>query len=490
MLVILCFGVTTISAQNTWLNDNNVYDRVDKTPFFPGGQQAFNKFWDKVNATYPTIAEENGVQARVIVSFVVEKNGEISNAKRVSQSVDLDLEKEALRIVNAMPRWTQGKKYGRVVRTEVILPVVFSVSSKGQGSIKLELNLSPIESNTSNAKSAIEVLKEFAESPKNINIFLDGLKTSDSPKDYYYIMEDFVAICLNNDITSEVLLNELENTVLPKDPDVATSFGVSLAKYSGFDERAKILNKIPKTHSFDKENIKDAVIYPNGSIMFNTPKAIEVFKLYGLSTAPEWIPDYNDLYERRFAQFNDNRTMILYEPTGKCLWGLFKYANKENIDYSYTIDKANPNDKLDLAIGLIFDSKGDKVGEKILEHNSFEEAYNAIKAKEKKDVAEKKAELDRKNAVVKKKLVAKYGLKAYNAMNTLNPYVGMPEGIITEMIFFTDIGTWMPYGFSHVEYDSNVYYQSKELAALKFAGTFKAPTAIYTRNGRVSAIKW
>lgn len=251
---------------------------------------------------------------------------------------------------------------------------------------------------------------------------------------------------------------------------------------------------LPETHKFDNQSVADAAIYPDGRIVFETGS--DVSDMYPYSTAPNWKPDYNNYLENHYASLSACKQLFLYQPTGNCMIGVFKYADTEN-DYSYLPNKAKPYDKLELAVGFIQNRQGEKIGEKYDKYNSFEEARVGVidskkKAEEadKKYVADKKAEIDRKNAAVKKKLVAKYGVKAFNAMNTLRPYVGMPEGIITEMVFYTDVGTVIPYGFSHVNNGYKVYFQSKELAVLKFAGTVKAPKSIYVRNGRVSAVKW
>ena len=75
---------------------------------------------------YPAVAEENGIQGLVTVSFVVEKDGSISGAK-VIRSVDPSLDKEALRIIRSMPRWTPGKQDGKPVRVKYTIPVRFKL---------------------------------------------------------------------------------------------------------------------------------------------------------------------------------------------------------------------------------------------------------------------------------------------------------------------------------------------------------------------------
>ena len=76
------------------------------------------------NVKYPAAAQENGIQGRVIVQFIIEKDGSISDVK-ISRSVDPSLDCEALRVVKAMPKWTPAKLKGIPVRTKCTTPVVF-----------------------------------------------------------------------------------------------------------------------------------------------------------------------------------------------------------------------------------------------------------------------------------------------------------------------------------------------------------------------------
>ena len=102
---------------------NKVFDVVEEMPSFPGGQGALMAFLSS-NIKYPVVAQENGVQGRVIVGFVVEKDGSISDVK-VMRSVDPSLDREALRVVKAMPKWKPGKQNGSAVRVKYTVPVVF-----------------------------------------------------------------------------------------------------------------------------------------------------------------------------------------------------------------------------------------------------------------------------------------------------------------------------------------------------------------------------
>ena len=102
---------------------NKVFDVVEEMPSFPGGQGALMSFLSS-NIKYPVVAQENGVQGRVIVGFVVERDGSITDVK-VMRSVDPSLDREAQRVVKAMPKWKPGKQNGSAVRVKYTVPVVF-----------------------------------------------------------------------------------------------------------------------------------------------------------------------------------------------------------------------------------------------------------------------------------------------------------------------------------------------------------------------------
>ena len=99
--------------------ETKVFDVVEQMPSFPGGPSALFE-----NIKYPVVAEENGIQGRVIVTFVVEKDGSITDV-RVVKSVDPSLDKEAQRVGKSMPRWIPGKQNGSAVRVKYTVPVTF-----------------------------------------------------------------------------------------------------------------------------------------------------------------------------------------------------------------------------------------------------------------------------------------------------------------------------------------------------------------------------
>ena len=94
-------------------------------PSFPGGMPAMMQ-WLSENINYPVLAVENGVQGRVIVQFVVEKDGSVTDVS-IAKSVEPSLDKEAIRVVSIMPRWNPGKQNGSPVRVKYTVPVMFSL---------------------------------------------------------------------------------------------------------------------------------------------------------------------------------------------------------------------------------------------------------------------------------------------------------------------------------------------------------------------------
>ncbi len=98
---------------------------VEQKPEFPGGEAAMYK-WLGDNIVYPSAASEEGVQGRVVVEFVVGKDGSISNVKVVRPRHPA-LDKEALRVVKAMPKWLPGRNNGQPVKVTYTLPVTFKL---------------------------------------------------------------------------------------------------------------------------------------------------------------------------------------------------------------------------------------------------------------------------------------------------------------------------------------------------------------------------
>lgn len=105
------------------VEETKVFTVVEQMPMFPGGDAALMSYLAN-NIHYPTVAAENGVQGRVVVGFVVERDGSITDV-RILRGVDPSLDREAMRVVKSMPRWTPGKQNGSAVRVKYQVPVAF-----------------------------------------------------------------------------------------------------------------------------------------------------------------------------------------------------------------------------------------------------------------------------------------------------------------------------------------------------------------------------
>lgn len=114
-------GPTVIEPEET----EEIFTVVEEPTEFPGGTAELMK-WLSRNVKYPEIALENNIQGRVMVKFVVERDGSTSNVE-IARGVDPALDKEAIRVVKAMPKWKPGKQRGKPVRCSFILPVQFRI---------------------------------------------------------------------------------------------------------------------------------------------------------------------------------------------------------------------------------------------------------------------------------------------------------------------------------------------------------------------------
>ena len=127
MLLVALLSSTAVMAQKTVIKKNQskepVFDVVEVMPQFPGGQDSLMSFLMHT-VKYPKEAMEKGVQGRVVVQFIVEKDGTVSSPN-VIRAVTPALDQEAIRVVQSMPKWAPGKQRGKEVRTKFTLPVTF-----------------------------------------------------------------------------------------------------------------------------------------------------------------------------------------------------------------------------------------------------------------------------------------------------------------------------------------------------------------------------
>lgn len=108
------------------VQEDSPFDVVEQMPQFSGGMKALMDYLS-TNISYPKEAHKKEIQGRVLVRFVVEKDGSISNAE-VVKSVDPLLDAEALRVISSMPNWIPGKQNGKAVRVKYTIPITFNLN--------------------------------------------------------------------------------------------------------------------------------------------------------------------------------------------------------------------------------------------------------------------------------------------------------------------------------------------------------------------------
>lgn len=118
-------AVSLRSQEKSAQIQEEVFFEVEEMPEFPGGQLALRTFIAQ-RIKYPFVAQENGIQGKIFVSFVVNKDGSVSNAQ-ITRGVDPSLNAEALRVVNSLPKWTPGKQGGKVVAVQYTIPITFAL---------------------------------------------------------------------------------------------------------------------------------------------------------------------------------------------------------------------------------------------------------------------------------------------------------------------------------------------------------------------------
>ena len=156
-------------------NENPVFQVVEEMPEFPGGMGECLKFLGK-NIKYPVESQQAGVQGKVIVQFVVEKDGSISNPK-VVRSIDPDLDGEAIRVISIMPKWKPGMQRGQSVRVKYTVPVTFRLDRAAESDdthrIVLKMDSASMGDNTLHFYKGSFSLKDVKDKPL---LIIDGNK--------------------------------------------------------------------------------------------------------------------------------------------------------------------------------------------------------------------------------------------------------------------------------------------------------------------------
>ncbi|HZW37822.1 MAG TPA: M56 family metallopeptidase [Ignavibacteriaceae bacterium] len=128
-IAVLSLNFITTGSSSMIINLNyhqdSVYTEPEVMPEYPGGQKALIDYMIN-NIKYPEVEKKAGIQGKVLVEFVIEKDGSITNVK-IKEAVHEGLDAEALRVISGMPKWKPGTAKGEPVRTEMILPIMFAL---------------------------------------------------------------------------------------------------------------------------------------------------------------------------------------------------------------------------------------------------------------------------------------------------------------------------------------------------------------------------
>lgn len=127
LAAVALFCGTSAMAQSDDVDDA-VFVVVEKSPEFPGGNDSLYAFIGR-NIKYPEMAKKNKIEGRVFVTFVIEKDGQVSSAK-ILRDIGGGCGEEALRVVNSMPKWKPGTQRGNPVRVQFNLPIMFQLQKQ------------------------------------------------------------------------------------------------------------------------------------------------------------------------------------------------------------------------------------------------------------------------------------------------------------------------------------------------------------------------
>ena len=164
MVTIKQAQASTITEVAPPPTEDKVFEKLDVLPEFPGGGKAMMQ-WISQNMQYPKNAVDGNIEGRVIVSFIVEKDGSISNVE-VKKSVHELLDKEALRVINAMPKWKPGMQDGQPARARFFVPISFKTQQSAEVKEKVFEDLDNMPEFPGGGKAMMEWLSQNIQYPK------------------------------------------------------------------------------------------------------------------------------------------------------------------------------------------------------------------------------------------------------------------------------------------------------------------------------------
>lgn len=355
-------------------------------------------------------------------------------------------------------------------------------------------------------ENAEDAYDQFKVGAITLKTFLNGIKTSSNQGEYAkYIPAAIFQSANKNAVTfyvGERIFLELAKDSLIEN-NVINTLGIVLCRITNNPEHMfEIFKKLRldgKFHSYLNESL-DCLISNDGK---HNTNADEIKPFAGFAFYPDGrilmnigkqYP-YEDFYDKVMTIYWKNRKIwdaygmdgthyILYNPNGQSMYGVL---NVKGYKTSYTVfNDVGPAYEYNLAAGYYLNNNGERTKECYAGYNSVEEVVAAQKADEKRirDATEKR------NNQIEKALVQKYGRKAYDAMNSMRPYEGMPEGIVREFRLSTQDKIFNTYGFARIVSGYKLYLPTSLFKLTAQILNLRYPKAIYVLNGKVAAVKW
>lgn len=128
LVMVFAFSLNVNAQEKKTENSDVVFTVVENEAEFPGGVEAMNRFMAE-NIKYPTLAKQKNIEGKVIISFIVEKNGTLSDIRTI-KDIGEGCGDEGVRIVKLMPKWKPAKQKGQPVRQQFFLPISFVLTNK------------------------------------------------------------------------------------------------------------------------------------------------------------------------------------------------------------------------------------------------------------------------------------------------------------------------------------------------------------------------
>ena len=130
LTLLFLLAVICLKAQDdvtiTKIDSGKIFTTIEQVPEFPGGLEEFSRFLS-TNIIYPKIARQNKTEGRVLIRFVVQRDGSITDLK-ILRGVSKEIDNEALRVLAICPKWKPGMQKGRAVRCSYVVPITFSLN--------------------------------------------------------------------------------------------------------------------------------------------------------------------------------------------------------------------------------------------------------------------------------------------------------------------------------------------------------------------------